>query len=77
MKIVHIAAWILVVIGGLNWGLVGIGSFMGSNLNIVAMIFGSVPMIEGVVYVLVGAAAVFELVTHKNSCRDCSESATM
>jgi uncharacterized protein len=50
-------AWILVVIGGLNWGLVGLGMlFGGSNLNVVNMLLGSWPMVEGIVYLLVGIA---------------------
>lgn len=49
---------ILVIIGGLNWGLIGI-----SNYDLVAKIFGS-SMSTGsrVVYVLVGLAAVWELI---------------
>ena len=54
-------ARILVVIGGVNWGLVGIGMLMGKDMaawNVVHMILGGVPMLEAVVYVLVGLAAV-------------------
>ena len=64
-------AWILLVVGGLNWLLVGLGGFMGGNWNVVAMIFGSWPMVEWLVYVLVGAAAVYELFTHKATCKVC------
>lgn len=50
---------ILVIIGGLNWGLVGIGMLFNSmtSWNLVNMIFGSMPMIEAIVYVLVGISA--------------------
>ena len=51
----------LLIVGGLNWGLVGVGMFMGSDLNVVHMILGSMPTLEGVVYVLVGIAAVMKL----------------
>jgi uncharacterized protein len=51
-------ARILVVVGGVNWGLVGLGMLMGNDWNVVNMILGSVPMLEAVVYVLVGLAAV-------------------
>ncbi len=64
-------AWILVIVGALNWGLVGVGSFMGSNWNLVNMILGSMPQLESIVYILVGLAAVFELITHKKNCRMC------
>lgn len=46
-------AWILVVIGGLNWGLVGINS----NYNLVDMLFGSDTLAARGVYILVGIAA--------------------
>lgn len=48
---------LLLIIGGLNWGLVGIGDFAGSNLNVVNLILGSMPQVEWVVYILVGVAA--------------------
>lgn len=51
-------ARILVVVGGVNWGLVGLGQLLGSDLNVVHMIVGSVPTLESVVYILVGLAAV-------------------
>ena len=54
MKALHVISFILVIIGGLNWGLVGLGGFMGSNWNVVNMIVGSMPAIEWLVYVLVG-----------------------
>lgn len=52
----HIA-WILVIVGALNWGLVGLFDF-----NLVMTIFGSWPMVERVIYVLVGVGAVVSLV---------------
>ena len=54
-------AWILIVIGGLNWGLVGIGMLAGTNLNVVNLIFGSIPWLEAVIYVLVGIATLVKL----------------
>ncbi len=77
MKILHLVAWILVIVGGLNWGLVGLGGFMGSNWNVVGMIFGSMPQLEWTVYVLVGLAAVYELVMHKSICRNCGTGGSM
>lgn len=56
-------AWILVVIGAINWGLVGLSGFAGaSNWNVVNMILGSWPQVEWAVYVLVGASGVWMLV---------------
>ncbi len=53
------------MVGGLNWLLIGLGGFMGANWNVVGMIFGSWPMLEWIVYILVGLAAVYEIATHK------------
>ncbi len=67
MKALHMVAFLLVIIGGLNWLLVGLG-----NWDLVAMIFGAGTTIARVVYVLVGLSAVYLLVTHKKECRVCS-----
>lgn len=51
---------ILVVVGGVNWGLVGLGQlFGGKDWNLVHLLVGMVPTVESLVYVLVGAAAVY------------------
>ena len=47
-------SFILVIIGGLNWGLVGLGGFLGGDWNVVHMILGSWPSVESFVYLLVG-----------------------
>jgi len=67
----HLITWILVIVGALNWGLVGVGGFLGGNWNVVNLILGSWPTIEWIVYVLVGASAVYGLATHKKHCREC------
>jgi len=64
-------AWILAMVGALNWGLIGLGGFMGGNWNLVNLILGSWPMLEWLVYVLVGASAVYEVMGHKKSCKEC------
>lgn len=51
---------ILVLIGGLNWGLVGITNFFGTEFNLVDWIFIdliNVEFLANLVYVLVGLAA--------------------
>ncbi len=47
-------AVVLVIVGGLNWGLVGI-----FNFDLVATIFGDMSSLSRVVYALVGLAAVY------------------
>ena len=56
-------AWWLVIIGALNWLLVGLGGFLGggANWNLVNMVFGAWPMLEWLVYVLVGLSGVWLL----------------
>lgn len=61
MKWVELVATLLVVVGAVNWGLVGLGGFMGANWNVVNMLLGSMPQVEWVVYVLVGASGLWLL----------------
>ena len=68
MKNFHMVAFPLVIIGALNWGLIGLFQF-----NLVQSVFGNWPMVEQLVYVLVGAAAVSILVMHKKDCKWCSK----
>ena len=50
-------ARILVIIGALNWGLVGVG--VG---DLVDLIFGGIPILATIVYVLVGLGGIWELI---------------
>lgn len=74
MKVLHCVAFVLVIVGGLNWGLVGLGEMMGvvGGWNVVHMILGSWMMLENIVYVLVGLSAILLVVTHKRDCRQCN-----
>ena len=74
MKGLHGIAFILVVIGGLNWGLVALGSWMGSNWNVVNLLVGSWPTVENIVYLLVGLSALMIGFSHKRDCRNCNPS---
>ena len=51
-----LAVAVLLIVGGLNWGLVGL-----LNMNIVETMLGSIPVAVTVVYGLVGLAAVYKL----------------
>ncbi|MDP3965185.1 MAG: DUF378 domain-containing protein [bacterium] len=73
----HVVAFILLIVGGLNWGLTGLGGFLGGNWNVVNLILGSWPVVEWLVYVLVGVAAVYEVVKHKQNCKDCGSGAAV
>jgi len=72
MKALHITAFVLVIIGGLNWGLIAIGDWMNQDWNIVHLLLGSWSWLEYLVYLLVGISAVILIFTHKRDCRNCS-----
>jgi len=55
MKTLDITAAILLVVGGLNWGLVGL-----ANFDLVAPLFGAGSILAKAVYTLVGLAAVYQ-----------------
>jgi len=61
MKKLDVIVWILLVIGGINWGLVGLFDF-----NLVAAIFNPVStVLTRIIYVIVGLTAIYELVEAK------------
>ena len=49
-------AMILMIIGGLNWGLIGL-----FNFDLVALLFGQMSVLSRIIYTLVGIAAVWVL----------------
>lgn len=53
-KIVDETSKVLVLVGALNWGLVGVAKF-----NLVEKLLGTMPLAVTAVYVLVGASAVY------------------
>lgn len=61
----------LVAIGGLNWGLVAIGMFTHMNLNVVNLLLGRWPIVEAIVYLVVGIATVVTLIGCK--CEKCAK----
>ena len=54
-KILNWVAWALVIIGGINWGLVGL-----FNGNIISAIFGI--MLSRIIFILVGLSAIYLIV---------------
>ena len=60
MKALNVTALVLVLIGGLNWGLVGLFGF-----NLVAALFGDTSWLTRIVYILVGLAAAYGFVLIK------------
>lgn len=64
MKALHMVAFTLLLIGGLNWGLTAF------HFNVVEKIFGA-GTITMLIYILVGLSALLELFTHKGACKTC------
>ncbi len=52
----HLSVFFLLV-GGLNWGLHGLGMLLKTNLNVVNLLVGRWPTVEAIVYLLVGVMA--------------------
>ncbi len=65
MRILKIISFILVIIGALNWGLVGL-----FNFNLVSTLLGDMSFLSRTVYILVGLAAIVSLVTSYRSISD-------
>lgn len=71
MKGMHKLTFLLLVVGGLNWLLVGL---IGWDIGV--WFGGQTAMISRVIYVLVGLSALYELLTHKSTCKLCAGSKT-
>ena len=66
MKMLHMVAFLLIVVGGINWGLVGLFQY-----NLVESILGGLGL-TNIVYILVGLSAVYIGTTHMSDCKVCS-----
>ena len=58
MKALNIITLIIIIIGGINWGLIG----LNSDWNIVALIFGFSPILLKIVYIIVGLSGLWQIV---------------
>jgi uncharacterized membrane protein YuzA (DUF378 family) len=68
MKTLHAIAFILLVIGGLNWLLVGLTS---SGWDVGQLFGGQGAILSRIIYVLVGLSAIYLVCTHKKCCKMC------
>lgn len=62
----HKIAFILLIVGGLNWLLVGLFAW-----DVGEIFGGQMATISRIVYVLVGLSALYELFSHKKTCKAC------
>jgi len=56
MKAINIITLVLLIVGGLNWGVVGLADF-----DLVASLFGDGSLLARLIYVVVGLSAVWQL----------------
>ena len=56
MKVIDKIALVLIIIGAINWGLVGI-----FNFNLVDTIFGAMSIISRIIYILVGISGLWAI----------------
>ena len=60
MKTFDIIVSVLLIVGGLNWGLIGVFDF-----NLVGAIFGELTLLSRLIYILVGLAALYDVLMVK------------
>ena len=72
MNILRYTAYILVLIGALNWGLIGL-----FNFNLVSTLFGDMTLVSRIIYSMVGVSAIATMFllpnceTHKDEYCKC------
>lgn len=68
MKALHYIAFSLLVVGGLNWLLVG-----AFKWDVGMLLFGSQEaLISRIIYILVGLSTIVVVATHRSNCKVCS-----
>ena len=67
MKSFHFITFLLLIIGGINWLLVGV-----SGWDIGELFGGQTAIVSRVIYILVGLSAIVEVATHKKCCETCA-----
>lgn len=65
MKIINAIALTLVIVGALNWLLVGLFEF-----NLVDTLFGSLSALTRIIYTLVGIAGIWCIALYSKICHD-------
>ena len=58
MRTLKIISYIFIIIGALNWGLVGL-----FNIDLVAILFGEMSLIARIIYITVGVSAFVSIAT--------------
>ena len=72
MKGLHTITFLLLIIGGLNWGILALTGWEVGSL------FGGMgSTVSKIIYILVGLSAVYEVISHKGMCKKCGKDAGM
>ncbi len=66
MKGLHMVTFAILIIGGLNWLLVGLFGW-----DIGQIFGGQGAIVSRIIYILVGIGAIYEIFIHKNICKEC------
>jgi uncharacterized membrane protein YuzA (DUF378 family) len=67
MNWLHCGAFVLVIIGGINWLLLAV-----TGWEIGALFGGMGALPSQIIYIMVGISAIYLAVTHKQSCTECT-----
>jgi uncharacterized membrane protein YuzA (DUF378 family) len=65
-KVLHIVAFTLLVLGGINWGVVGLWDY-----DLLQLVFPDMTVVQRVIETLIGVSAIYLLFTHKGDCKVC------
>ena len=65
LKLIDGLAFVLVLVGAINWGLVG-----GFDINLVTLLFGGTSLAK-LIYILVGISGVYSAFTFLKCCKGC------
>jgi uncharacterized membrane protein YuzA (DUF378 family) len=76
-KWIHSIAFVLVIIGGINWGLFGIIPVAAGQdgFDLVQILLDNLPgaaTLEEIVYIAIAASAIYLAYTHSKECKVCS-----
>ncbi len=64
----HSLSFLFLIVGGLNWLAVGL---FGQDISM--LLGGTTSVASRAIYMLVGLAAVYELISHKRLCKNCEK----
>ncbi|MCY6372535.1 DUF378 domain-containing protein [Clostridium ganghwense] len=62
LSLIDKISFFLIIVGAINWGLIGL-----FNLNLVNLLLGFIPLVERIVYILVGLAGINTILFIKKS----------